>query len=99
MRFRSSLVLVPFLLPLSLSAADSPRETLAALNLLRVDPQAVYTISSKNRIEIHEPDVVISLTDGKLGLFEPFEGRVTGFVFFGIGHILALPRDPIEKQQ
>src|SRR5208283_2015943 len=27
------------------------------------------------------------------------EVRLTGFAFFGIGHILALPRDPIEKQQ
>ncbi len=101
MRFRSRLAFVHllFLLPLSLSAADSPRETLTALNALRVDPHAVYAITSKNRIEIHEPDVVISLTEGKLGLLQPFEGRVTGLVFSGIGHILALPRDPTEKQQ
>jgi len=34
-----------------------------------------------------------------LAFFQPFEGRVTGFVFSGIGHTLALPRDPAEKQQ
>jgi hypothetical protein len=99
MRFRSSLVLLFFILPLSLSATESPRDVLASLNSLRVDPQAVYSISANNRIEIHEPDVVISLINGKLGLLQPYEGRVTGFVFSGIGHVLALPRDPAEKQQ
>ena len=34
-----------------------------------------------------------------MAFFEPFEGRVTGFVFSGLGHCLALPRDPAEKQQ
>src|SRR5260221_2051985 len=28
-----------------------------------------------------------------------FEGRVTGAVFFGRGHIVAAPRDVVEKQQ
>src|SRR5262249_24280621 len=29
----------------------------------------------------------------------PFEGRITGAVFSGRGHVLAVPRDPVEKQQ
>ncbi len=99
MRLRSSLFLALLLFPLVLRAADSPRDILVSLNALRADPKAVYTISSKNRIELHQPDVVISLTDGKLVLFQPFEGHVTGFLFSGIGHVLALPRDPAEKQQ
>jgi hypothetical protein len=34
-----------------------------------------------------------------MAFFEPFEGHVTGFVFSGLGHCLALPREPAEKQQ
>ena len=98
MRLRSIFVLL-LLLPLSARAADSPRDTLATLNALRLDSQAVYVISSKDRIEIHQPDVTLYFTEGKLVLFQPYEGRITGFVFSGLGHALALPRDPTEKQQ
>jgi hypothetical protein len=35
----------------------------------------------------------------KIAFFQSFEGRVTGFVFSGVGHIVTLPRDPVEKQQ
>src|SRR3974377_2011104 len=86
-------------LPLGAHAGDSPRDILTALNALRLDPEAVYVISAKDRIEIHQSDATLYFTDGKLVLFQPFEGRVTGFVFSGIGHVLALPRAPSEKQQ
>ncbi len=99
MRLRSIFVLLLALLPLPAAAAESPRDTLAALNALRLDPQNVYAITAKDRIEIHQPDVTLYLTDGKLALFQPFESRITGFVFSGVGHVLALPRDPAEKQQ
>ena len=99
MRLRCLFFLLLSLMTLGTHAADSPRDTLAALNVLRLDPDAVYVISPKDRIEIHQPDATLYFTDGKLVLFQPFEGRVTGFVFSGIGHALALPRDPNEKQQ
>lgn len=99
MRLRCIFVLVLSLLPLGAYSADSPRDTLAALNALRLDTEAVYLISAKDRIEIHQPDATLYFTDGKLVLFQPFDGRITGFVFSGIGHALALPRDPNEKQQ
>ncbi len=99
MRLRSIFVLLLSLLPFRATAADSPRDTLLALNALRLDPQNVYLISAKDRIEIHQPDVTLYFTDGKLAFFQPFEGRITGFVFSGVGHALALPRDPGEKQQ
>ncbi len=80
-------------------ADSSPRDLLAALNALRLENQSVYSISAKDRIELRQADVVLSFTDGRIAFFQPSEGRVTGFVFSGLGHALALPRDPAEKQQ
>jgi hypothetical protein len=77
----------------------SPREMLASLNALRLDNQAVYTVSPKDRIEIRQADITLFFTDGRIAFFQPFEGLVTGFVFSGLGHALALPRDAVEKQQ
>jgi Peptidase family M1 domain len=99
MWIRSTTALIFLILPLSVHSADSPRDTLANLNALGLNTQSVYTISAKNRVEIHQPDAVISFSDGKLALFEPFEGQITGFVFSGIGHVLVVPRNQAEKQQ
>jgi len=94
------LLVLGFLFP-SLCRADdpSPRELLSTLNNLQLDSLHVYTVTSKDRIEIRKGDAVLSFQDGKIAFFQPFQGRVTGFVFSGIGHVLALPRDPVEKQQ
>ncbi len=99
MRLRPLFVFPLLLLPLACRAADSPRDTLAVLNALRLDPQSIYAISAKDRIEIHQQDVTLYFTDGQIAFLQPFEGRITGFVFSGVGHALALPRDPSEKQQ
>jgi Peptidase family M1 domain len=107
MRFRLALVAFLIMLPLSLRASSpvptgtdsSPRETLALLNALRLDNQSVYTVSTKDHIEIRQADVTLYFTEGRIAFFQPFEGRITGFVFSGLGHALALSRDPVEKQQ
>lgn len=100
MGFRRVLLVFAFFLPLPCrAAANSPRELLAALNSLQLDSQHVYTVTSKDRVVIRKGDAVISLQDGKIAFFEPFEGHVTGFAFTGIGHVLSLPRDTVEKQQ
>jgi len=100
MGFSRVLFVIVFFLPLPCRATDdSPHELLAALNSLDLDSQHVYTVTSKDRVEIRKGDAVISLQDGKVAFFEPFEGRVTGFAFTGVGHVLSLPRDPVEKQQ
>jgi hypothetical protein len=100
MRLRLLLVVFGCLFPSISSAADSsPRELLTALNALAIDPQHVYTVSTKDRVELRKADTVLAFQDGKIAFFQSFEGRVTGFVFSGIGHIVALPRDPVEKQQ
>ena len=99
MRFRSALFALLFVCAPALYATDSPRDVLATLNALRLDSDHVYTISATDRIELHEGDLVLAFERGKLVFFQPFEGHITGFVFSGVGHALALPRDQAEKQQ
>jgi hypothetical protein len=100
MRLSFLLAVFGVLLPSICNAADSsPRELLTALNALAVDSQHVYTVSTKDRVELRKADTVLAFQDGKIAFFQSFEGRITGFVFSGIGHVVALPRDPVEKQQ
>ena len=77
----------------------TPHELYDALNALRADPSAVYHIAPANRIELRRGDAVLSFEEGALAFFSPLDGQVTGAIFSGRGHALALPRDPAEKQQ
>jgi hypothetical protein len=87
-------------MPAASSAADkTAKELYAALNALRVDPSAVYTLQASNRIALRRGDVKLAFDEGKLAFLSSLDGRVTGAVFAGWGHALALPRDPVEKQQ
>ena len=91
-----------FSLAFALSAdvgEKSPHEVYDALNALRADPSAVYEIKPQNRIELRRSDLKISFDEGRIAFLAPFEGRVTGLVFSGRGHVLAAPRDAVEKQQ
>jgi len=100
MRLRLLLVVSAFLFPSISNAADSsPRELLTALNALAIDSQHVYSVSTKDRVELRKADTVLAFQNGKIAFFQSFEGHITGFVFSGIGHVVALPRDPVEKQQ
>ena len=88
------------LAPVASPAAEkSPHELYDAINALRVDSANVFQISPANRIELRRGDAVISFEEGALAFFLPLDGRVTGAVFSGHGHVLAAPRDPVEKQQ
>jgi len=94
------LVLSCLLGPPVLAATErSPHELYDALNRLRVDSSSVYAISPANHIELRRGDAVISFEEGALAFFLPLDGLVTGAVFSGRGHVLAAPRDPVEKQQ
>lgn len=88
------------LAPAVFPATDkSPHELFDAINALRIDPSAVYRIPLNSRIELRRGDAVLSFEEGTLAFLLPFDGRITGAVFSGRGHILAVPRDPSEKQQ
>src|SRR5262249_34991184 len=41
----------------------------------------------------------LQFEDGFFAFFVPYQGKITGAVYSGRGHILAIPRDPVEKQQ
>ena len=101
MQFRVAFLGLSFcLLTLPLSAAEkNARDLYDQLTALRVDSAAVYEVGAANRIELRRGDAQLSFEQGKFAFLQAFEGRITGAVFFGRGHILAAPRDPVEKQQ
>ena len=92
-------VLFLFSVATAAAAEKSPHEIYDALNALRPDAAAVYQIKPENQIELRRSDFKLSLEEGRLAFFAPYEGRITGVVFSGRGHVLAAPRDPVEKQQ
>jgi Peptidase family M1 domain len=98
-----TLSLMAFVGATSLAAHQAPprepRELLAALNRAQVDPAATYKIDPSSRIELRRGEGKLLLEEGYLAFFAPVEGKITGAVFSGRGHMLAAPRDPIEKQQ
>jgi hypothetical protein len=101
MRFRVAFLGLPFLLAAVevWPGEKTAREVYDQLNALRVDRATLYEIEPSNRIELRRGDVQLSFEQGKLAFFQLYEGRTTGAVFSGRGHILAAPRDPVEKQQ
>src|SRR5262249_1358441 len=89
-----------FVAPLAVPASErSPHELYDAINALTLDSSQVYYLARENRIELRRGDALLSLDEGTFAFFSPFEGRITGAVFSGRGHVLAVPRDPVEKQQ
>src|SRR6266700_7723211 len=88
------------LVPAAFPATErSPHELFDAIKALRVDPSNVYHLAPTNRIELRRGDAVLSFEEGTLAFFFPLDGQITGAVFSGRGHVLAAPRDPVEKQQ
>ncbi|MBI3404914.1 MAG: hypothetical protein HY046_05605 [Acidobacteria bacterium] len=73
----------------------SPREIYAALNTLRVDSSKVYYVKD---ITLRRDVVRVVFSEGKLALFEAYDGRILGAVFSGQGVALAAPRDIAEKK-
>jgi hypothetical protein len=77
----------------------SPHELYDAIKALRIDPANVYRIAPANHIQLRRGDAVLSFEEGALAFFSPLDGQTTGAVFSGHGHVLAAPREPVEKQQ
>ena len=77
------------------SAAREPRALYQALNALQPDGTKVYDVKGLNLIR----DVVhLTLDEGKLAFYQPLDGRITGAVFLGRGHVIATPHDPGERR-
>ncbi len=89
-------LLAPAVFP---ATEQSPHELYDAIRALRVDPANAYRVTPANHIQLRRGDAVLSFEEGTLAFFFPLDGQITGAVFSGRGHILAAPRDPVEKQQ
>ena len=77
------------------AATQSPREIYQALNALRIDTSQIYPVSE---LRLRRDGVNFTFSDGTIGFLEAYDGRVTGVVFSGRGHVSANLRDPAEKQ-
>lgn len=72
-----------------------PRALYAALNDLVPVSGQVYEVENL----VLERDVIrIRLEEGQLSFFEPINGRITGAVFSGRGHVIATPREAGERR-
>ena len=76
-------------------AGADPRALYQALNQLRPDTTRVYAVKELN---LRRDIINLRLTEGKLAFLQALDGRVTGAVFTGHGHILATPHDRGERQ-
>lgn len=98
--FLFTLAALFFCAPSSVAAQSPPAPAAPAhvlfdaLNALRVNPQEVYAVRG---LDFRKDAIHFTFISGQLAFLQPFQGRVTGAVFTGRGHILAIPRSPTEK--
>ncbi|HYL68323.1 MAG TPA: M1 family aminopeptidase [Candidatus Limnocylindria bacterium] len=76
-------------------AGADPRALYQALNQLRPDTRHVYAVKELN---LRRDVINLRFTEGKLAFLQALDGRVTGAVFTGRGHIFATPHDRDERQ-
>jgi hypothetical protein len=77
------------------ASALRPREIYQALNALRVDATQIYSVTD---LRLRRDAVSLTFSEGTIGFLEGYDGRVTGAVFSGRGHVGANLRDPAERQ-
>jgi hypothetical protein len=77
------------------SGSGDARALYDQLNGLKVDPARVYPVRD---LTLARDVITISLADGTIGFLQALDGRVSGAVFNGHGHVVALPRDAGERR-
>ena len=75
--------------------AAGPHEIYQALNALRVDPARIYPVDD---LRLRRDAVSLTFSEGTIAFLQAYDGRVTGAVFSGRGHVSANLRDPAEKK-
>ncbi|HUO34813.1 MAG TPA: M1 family aminopeptidase [Candidatus Acidoferrum sp.] len=75
--------------------SQDPHALYSALNSLTPDGDHVFDVDN---LAIDRDAIRIRLEEGKLALFEPIDGHVTGAVFSGQGHVVVEPRDAGERR-
>src|SRR5262245_40777664 len=71
-------------------------DILTQLTKIRLDKSRIQYIRD---VTLRRDVLTIALNRGVIAFLEPINGKVTGAVFIGSGEIVAIPPDPIEKQQ
>src|SRR5215831_3956295 len=71
-------------------------DILSQLTKIRLDKSHIQYVRD---ITIRRDVLTIALNRGAIAFLEPINGKVTGAVFIGSGEVVAIPPDPIEKQQ
>src|SRR5580704_196504 len=77
------------------SGSGDARALYDQLNGLKVDPARVYPVRD---LTLARDVITISLADGTIGFLQALDGRVSGAVFNGHGHVVALPRAAGERR-
>ncbi len=77
------------------SAPTDPRALFQSLDSLRPDSTRVYNIKF---LSLRRDVLSITLEDGKIAFLQPLGGRITGMVFAGRGHAIAIPHDAGERR-
>jgi hypothetical protein len=77
------------------SSVPDVRALYEALNGLLVDPARVYTVHD---LTVRRDVVTLSFEEGELGFLQALDGHISGLVFTGKGHVIALPRDAGERR-
>jgi Peptidase family M1 domain len=81
--------------PHQTSNLADPRALYDALNGLRVDPNRVYPAHD---LSLRRDVVTLSFADGEIGFLQALDGRISGAVFTGSGHVIGLPHDAGERR-
>jgi Peptidase family M1 domain len=74
---------------------SDPRALYQALNDLKIDATHVYSVKD---LTFRRDAFRFGLTEGSLAFLQPIDGRITGAVFIGRGHVAGSPRDPGERR-
>ena len=96
LRLVTSLMITLFAASASLAAPAEADAMLAQLLKIRLDKKQIYSVRD---ITLTRDALSISLNRGVVAFTEALDGKVTGAVFLGSGDILAIPPNPVEKQQ
>src|SRR4029077_12965893 len=70
-------------------------EIYQGLDALRVDAAQIYPVDD---LRLRRDAVSLTFSEGTIGFFQAYDGRITGAVFSGRGHVSANLRDPAEKK-
>src|SRR5438132_2643781 len=96
MRVVIGLLIAMFGAVLQSSTPGGADEILTQLSKIRLDKKQTYHVRD---ITLRRDVLTITLNRGVIAFLETVRGKVTGAVFIGNGEIVAIPPDPIERQQ